>query len=83
MKPINRLTIADHLLEYQFNLIGKTMADAAKDETWIVGWTLTPDQYKQFEAYAIPLLKKVFKCNTNKARDTFEWFNMQFGLQVL
>lgn len=83
MKTINRLNVADHLLEYQFSLIGKTMADAVKDETWIVGWTLTPEQYEEFKAYAIPLLKKVFKCNTNKAKKTFEWFNLQFGLQVL
>ena len=83
MKKINRLTVAEHLLEYQFNLIGKTKMDAIMDETWIVGWSLTPDQYAQFKAYAIPLLKKVFKCNTNKAKDTFEWFMMQFGLQIL
>lgn len=83
MKTINRLNIAEHLLEYQFNLIGKTKMDAIMDETWIVGWSLTPEQYQQFKSYAIPLLKKVFKCNTNKAKDTFEWFMMQFGLQIL
>jgi hypothetical protein len=80
---INRLNVAEHLLEYQFNLIGKTKMDAIMDETWIVGWTLTPEQYEEFRSYAIPLLKKVFKFNTNKAKDTFEWFMMQFGLQVL
>lgn len=83
MGKINRLNVGEHLLEYQLNLIGKTKMDAIMDETWIVGWSLTPDQYTQFKAYAIPLLKKVFKCNTNKAKDTFEWFMMQFGLQVL
>lgn len=83
MGKINRLNVGEHLLEYQLNLIGKTKMDAIMDETWIVGWSLTPDQYVQFKAYAIPLLKKVFKCNTNKAKDTFEWFMMQFGLQIL
>ena len=83
MGKINRLNVGEHLLEYQLNLIGKTKMDAIMDETWIVGWSLTPDQYTQFKAYAIPLLKKVFKCNTNKAKDTFEWFMMQFGLQIL
>jgi hypothetical protein len=80
---INRLNVAEHLLEYQFNLIGKTKMDAIIDETWIVGWSLTPEQYAQFKAYSIPLLKKVFKCNTNKAKDTFEWFMMQFGLMII
>ena len=83
MGKINRLNVGEHLLEYQFKLIGKTKMDAIMDETWIVGWSLTPEQHAQFKAYAIPLLKKVFKCNTNKAKDTFEWFMMQFGLQVL
>jgi hypothetical protein len=83
MKKINRLNVAEHLLEYQFNLIGKTKMDAIMDETWIVGWSLTPEQYQQFRAYAIPVLKKVFKYNTNKAKETFEWFMMQFGLQIL
>jgi len=83
MGKINRLNVGEHLLEYQLNLIGKTKMDAIMDETWIVGWSLTPEQHAQFKSYAIPLLKKVFKCNTNKAKDTFEWFMMQFGLQVL
>jgi hypothetical protein len=83
MGKINRLNVAEHLLEYQFNLIGKTKMDAIMDETWIVGWSLTPEQYEQFRIYAVPLLKKVFKCNTNKAKQTFEWFMMQFGLQIL
>ena len=83
MTKITRLNVAEHLLEYQFSLIGKTKMDAIMDETWIVGWTLTPEQYQQFRSYAIPLLKKVFKCNTNKAKNTFEWFMMQFGLSVL
>lgn len=83
MKKINRLNVAEHLLEYQFNLIGKTKMDAIMDETWIVGWSLTPEQYAQFKAYAIPVLKKVFKYNTNKAKETFEWFMMQFGLMII
>lgn len=83
MTKINRLNIADHLLEYQFNLIGKTVSDAVKDETWIVAWSLTPEQYEQFKSYAVPLLKKVFKFNKAKAEQTFQWFNVQFGLQVL
>ncbi len=31
-EKITRLNIADHLLEYQLNMIGKTMAEARKDE---------------------------------------------------
>ena len=82
MAKINRLNIADHLIEHQLNMVGKTMADALKDDMWFFNWTITQEQYEEFEKYAIPLIKKVFKCNTTKAKDTFGWFNLQFGLRI-
>jgi hypothetical protein len=82
MAKINRLNVADHLVEYQLNMVGKTMADALKDDLWFVNFTMTTEQHEEFKKYAIPLLKKVFKFNTNKARDTFNWFDMQFGLRI-
>jgi hypothetical protein len=82
MPKINRLNIAEHLLEYQLNMIGKTMYDARKNDIWFIEWTMTDEQHEEFKKYSIPLLKKVFKFNTNKAKDTFEWFNLQFGLRI-
>lgn len=82
MGKINRLNVADHLVEYQLNMIGKTMADALKDDMWFFNWTMTEEQHQQFRAYAIPLLKKVFKFNKKKAEETFGWFNLQFGLRI-
>jgi len=49
---------------------------------WFHEWTMTTEQYEKFRAYAIPLLKKTFKFNTNKAKETFDWFNLQFGLRI-
>jgi len=49
---------------------------------WFHEWTFTTAQYEEFRAYAIPLLKKIFKCNTNKAKATFDWFNLQYGLRI-
>ena len=82
MAKINRLNIADHLIEYQLAMVGKTMADALKDDLWFVTFTMTTEQHEEFKRYAIPLLKKVFKFNTNKAKDTFAWFDLQFGLRI-
>lgn len=79
---INRLNVSDHLVEYQLAMVGKTMADALKDDMWFFNWTLTQEQHDQFKAYAIPLLKKVFKFNKAKAISTFDWFDLQFGLRV-
>lgn len=82
MGKINRFNVADHLLEYQLKMVGKTMADALKDDMWFFNWTMTTEQYQEFKAYAIPLLKKVFKFNKKKAEETFGFFNLQFGLRI-
>ena len=79
---INRLNIGDHLVEYQLKLAGKTMADALKDTMWFFNWTITEEQYKQYKGYAIPLIKKIFKCNKARAEETFGWFNLNFGLRI-
>jgi len=82
MAKINRLNVADHLLEYQLHIVGKTTSDALKDDLWFVNFTLTTQQHEEFKKYAIPLLKKVFKFNKSKAEETFNWFDLQFGLRI-
>jgi hypothetical protein len=82
VKKITRENIASHLLEYQFELIGKTLKDADENENWLKEWQMSLEQEELVRAYAIPLLKKIFKCNTNRAKSTFEWFNLQYGLKI-
>ena len=79
---INRTNIADHLVQYQLDMIGKTMAEAYKNENWYNEWTLTEEQHAQFRTYAIPLIKKVFKCNKKRAEGIFGWFDLSFGLRI-
>jgi hypothetical protein len=79
---INRTNIAEHLVEYQLAMVGKTMAEAKKDDMWFFNWTITQKQADEFRAYSIPLIKKVFKCNKSKAESIFSWFNLEFGLRV-
>jgi hypothetical protein len=79
---INRTNISDHLIEYQLNMVGKTIEDAKSDDMWYFNWTMTPEEHEVFKAYAIPLLKKTFKFNKAKAESTFGWFNLQFGLRI-
>ena len=82
-KPkITRENITTHLIEYQLNMVGKTTEQAKKDELWFTNWTFTTQQYELFRAYAIPLIKKTFRCNTKKATETFSWFNLQYGLRI-
>jgi hypothetical protein len=79
---INRTNITDHLIEYELQMIGKTVEDVKSDKEWYTNNTFTQEQHDQFKAYAIPLLKKIFKFNKSKAESTFSWFDLQFGLRI-
>jgi hypothetical protein len=79
---INRENISKHLVEYQLNMVGKTLEDTLSDDMWFFNWTMTPDEHEEFKAYAIPLMKKIFKFNKSRAEQTFGWFNLQFGLRI-
>lgn len=79
---INRETIADHLLDYQLGMIDKSTQEAHMTKEWYNKWTMTQEQHDEFKAYAIPLLKKVFKCNKSRAESTFDFFDLQFGLRI-
>ena len=79
---INRTNINDHLIEYQLNMVGKTIEDAKKDEMWFHNFTMTTQQHELFKCYAIPLLRKVFKFNKGKAEQTFQWFDLGYGLRI-
>lgn len=79
---VNRMNIGDHLIEYQLNMIGKTTGEARKVDDWYTKWTMTSKQHELFKAYAIPLLKKVFKFNKQKAESTFAWFDLSYGLRI-
>lgn len=79
---VNRENIAHHLLEYQLSLIGKTFKEAKENKQWLTEWSITPELQTKLFKYAIPLIKKVFKCNTSKATHTFNWFDFGWGLRV-
>jgi hypothetical protein len=79
---INRTNINDHLIEYHLNMVGKTIEDAKKDEMWFNNFTMTSQQHELFKSYAIPLLRKVFKFNKGKAEQTFQWFDLGYGLRI-
>lgn len=82
MAKVNRENIAEHLVDYQLEMVGKSMQEAHMTKEWYSKWTMTQEQHDQFKAYAIPLLKKIFKFNKSKAESTFSWFDLQFGLKI-
>ena len=80
-KKIDRTNVSQHLLEYQLNLVGKTLMDIAGDDRWYHNLTITKKQHEELEKYAIPLLQKTFKFNKTKAKETFAWWCLQFELR--
>jgi hypothetical protein len=82
MAKINRENIADHLVDYQLGMIGKSTQEAIMTKEYYNKWTMTQEQHDQFKAYAIPLMKKVFKINKSRAEANFQWFDLHFGLRI-
>jgi hypothetical protein len=81
-RKITRANVSSHLLEYQLNMVGKSMSDLIDDDKWRFNITMTSEQLEEFTHYSVKLLQKVFRFNRQKATDTFEWFRMQFGVRI-
>lgn len=81
-KKINRENIAKHLVEYELNMVGKTIEDTIDDDKWFFNFTMTSDQFEEFKKYAVDLIKKTFKCSKKRAERNFEWFNLGYGLRI-
>jgi len=79
---ITRSNISEHLFEYQLGLIGKSVKEAASTHDWKTQWQISEKQMDEFVAYAIPLIKKTFKCNKTKAYAILYWFLVNFGLKT-
>lgn len=78
---INRTNVARHILEYQLNMIGKTTIHTKSEPDWFNKWTIYESDYQLLKSYSISLLKKTFKFNSTKAKETFDWWYMHFGLK--
>lgn len=81
-ETINRTNIVRHLIEYELEMVGKTILMTLDNDKWYFNFTMTQNQFVQYKSYAIPLLKKVFKFNKRKAESTFTWYWKTFGLRI-
>jgi hypothetical protein len=83
MEKITRDNITSHLIDFQLKMIGKTRDDVKDDPEWYHNNTFTREQLADFNVYALPLIKKVYKCNTNRAKLILSMFDLNFGLRVV
>lgn len=82
MEKITRDNITKHLIEYQLAMVGKSLIDTLDDDLWYFNITMTTQQHIEFKIYAVKLIRKIFRCNKSKGENTFDWFNLQFGLRI-
>ena len=81
-ETINRKNITEYLLEYQLEMIDKTLIDVIDNDNWRFDFTLTLNQNIQFKSYAIPLIRKIFKANKLKGENIFQEFIKLYGLRI-
>jgi hypothetical protein len=43
---------------------------------------MTREQHNEFKAYAIKLIRKIYKCNRLRGEKWFEQFDMAYGLRI-
>jgi len=79
---LTRHTLADHLIEYQLAMVGKTLDQATAEPKWYSEWTMTSRQHDEFKAYAVPLISKAYRCSKTASAQTFSWFDLQYGLRI-
>jgi len=82
IEPVNRTNITEHLIKYELEIVGKTLVQAVENDRWNFEFAITRSQFEQFRSYALPLLRKTFKCNKAKAEHTFGWYWSNFGLRI-
>lgn len=79
---VTRDNITAYLLNEQFSMIGKKIDDTLKEQKWKDVWTMTEEQKDNFKTFAVPLIRKTFRCNKSKAEQTYEWFDEHLGLKT-
>jgi hypothetical protein len=70
------------LVTMQMEMIGLTYEDAMNTPEWYRVYSLTPEQEEEWRRKALPLIKKTFKCNKQKALLTMHFFELNLGLRT-
>lgn len=82
MEKIKRENIADHLFDKQLYIIGATRMSILDSDNWRFKFPMKREHYSTFRDYSIKLIMKTFRCNKNKAINTFEFYWDMFGVRL-
>lgn len=80
-EAINKMMeIAGHSIRY--NDLLKEEEPSNIEDAWYHRYTMTKEQYDEWEDWCVKKIAKVFKVNKKKARSDFSWFSLSFGLRI-
>jgi hypothetical protein len=82
LPKVTRENVSEVILEFQFNILGKTMSDTDQTPKWLEEWTFNKKEKQLVKSFALATLKKLFKFNGAKARDTYDYFDKFYGLKI-
>ena len=82
MEKVKREAIGEFLFDKQLKIIGATRLSIIDQDQWRSKFPIKREEYSAFRDYAIKLMMKTFRCNKNKAIDTFNWYWLQFGVKI-
>lgn len=71
-----------NLITLQMECIGKRYIDWIEVDNPRELYTITEEEYREFDKKAIYLIKKTKKCNSGIARKTLNEFNAKIGLEI-
>lgn len=74
--------LAITLVTMQMEMIGLTYQDALNTPEWWRVYSITREQEEEFKKKALPLIKKVLRCNRFIAEKTLNWFLFDLGIRV-
>lgn len=52
-------------------------------KNWYTYYTMSEEQEKEFEAFAVDVLKKELRLNQVRAESEYSWFSLMYGLKVV
>jgi len=82
MEKVTRDNIEDHLFNRMLEVIGKTKVQLIDTYKYRFDFTMTREQYIDYQKYCIKLIMKILRVSKTKATVAFERFWIDYGIRL-
>lgn len=83
MKPNKREELILEMLNKQLAFVGKTVEDVKDEPEWFSNYSITEEQFKEWETFCMKILEKKFRMTKARAKYEFAFMNLNWGLKVI